>query len=128
MILVDTSVFIEYFHHSNSSLYLKLREWIEGDMVAISIVTRLELLAGVSKKDHKKFSSSLNILKTYYPKQDDWNLIESWVGQAKKDGNHFQISDLMIACSANRNKCKLYTFDSDFKRMQKYKWVELLSI
>lgn len=98
---------------------------LEEDVICISIVTKLELIAGASKKNHSKFSSALNILITYYPELEDWQLIESWVAEAKKDGFHFQLSDLLIASAAKRNDCKIFTLDSDFKRMERYNWIQL---
>ena len=125
MILVDTSIWIDYFNLTNKKLYLELRQMLEEDFICISIVTKLELIAGASKKNHSKFSSALNILITYYPELEDWQLIESWVAEAKKDGFHFQLSDLLIASAAKRNDCKIFTLDSDFKRMEKYNWIQL---
>ena len=125
MILVDTSIWIDYFNLTNKKLYLELRQMLEEDVICISIVTKLELIAGASKKNHSKFSSALNILITYYPELEDWQLIESWVAEAKKDGFHFQLSDLLIASAAKRNDCKIFTLDSDFKRMERYNWIQL---
>jgi predicted nucleic acid-binding protein len=125
VILVDTSIWIDYFNLTNKKLYLELRQMLEEDFICISIVTKLELIAGASKKNHSKFSSALNILITYYPELEDWQLIESWVAEAKKDGFHFQLSDLLIASAAKRNDCKIFTLDSDFKRMEKYNWIQL---
>ena len=125
MILVDTSIWIDYFNLTNKKLYLELRQMLEEDFICISIVTKLELIAGASKKNHSKFSSALNILITYYPELEDWQLIESWVAEAKKDGFHFQLSDLLIASAAKRNDCKIFTLDSDFKRMERYNWIQL---
>ena len=125
MILVDTSIWIDYFNLTNKKLYLELRQMLEEDFICISIVTKLELIAGASKKNQSKFSSALNILITYYPELEDWQLIESWVAEAKKDGFHFQLSDLLIASAAKRNDCKIFTLDSDFKRMEKYNWIQL---
>jgi predicted nucleic acid-binding protein len=125
VILVDTSIWIDYFNLTNKKLYLELRQMLEEDVICISIVTKLELIAGASKKNHSKFSSALNILITYYPELEDWQLIESWVAEAKKDGFHFQLSDLLIASAAKRNDCKIFTLDSDFKRMERYNWIQL---
>jgi predicted nucleic acid-binding protein len=125
VILVDTSIWIDYFNLTNKKLYLELRQMLEEDFICISIVTKLELIAGASKKNHSKFSSALNILITYYPELEDWQLIESWVAEAKKDGFHFQLSDLLIASAAKRNDCKIFTLDSDFKRMERYNWIQL---
>jgi len=72
VILVDTSIWIDYFNLTNKKLYLELRQMLEEDFICISIVTKLELIAGASKKNHSKFSSALNILITYYPELEDW--------------------------------------------------------
>ena len=125
MILVDTSIWIEYFHLKNQKLYLDLRQRLEEDQLCISVVTRIELLAGISKKQQTKFLNALNVVTTYYPDLKDWRMIESWTEHAKKDGFHFQISDLMIASTAQKNTCEIYTLDSDFKRMEKYGWIRL---
>ena len=125
MILVDTSIWIEYFHLKNQKLNLDLRQRLEEDQLCISVVTRIELLAGISKKQQTKFLNALNVVTTYYPDLKDWKTIESWTEQAKKDGFHFQISDLMIASAAHNNTCEIYTLDSDFKRMEKYGWIRL---
>ncbi len=125
MILVDTSVWIEYFHLKNQKLYLDLTQRLEEDLLCISVVTRIELLTGISKKHKAKFSNALNVLTTFYPDVKDWMTIELWIEQGREDGFQFQISDLMIASAAQKNNCEIYTLDGDFKRMEKYGWVRL---
>ena len=94
MILVDTSVWIEYFHLKNQKLYLDLTQRLEEDQLCISVVTRIELLTGISKKHKAMFSKALNILTTYYPDGKDWITIESWIEQGREDGFQFQISEI----------------------------------
>lgn len=125
MILVDTSIWIEYFNFTNKKIYLDLRQRLEEDQLCISVVTRNELLSGISKKHYGKFSNALNVLTTYFPDLEDWKKIELWTEMAKNDGFHFQISDLIIASSAKKNDCEIYTLDGDFGRMEKYGWIQL---
>lgn len=127
MILVDTSIWIEYLQLDSKKHYKKLSSWIENDIVVISIVTKIELLAGASKRDKTKLKNHIDILQCIYPSKEDWDTIEIWSRKASESGEHFQISDLIIAQTAHKLSAPLFSRDSDFKRMEKFGWIQTIA-
>ncbi len=117
MVLVDSSVWIEYFKGNESVLLLN--ELIDSNNLCINDLILAELLPSIN---HKKELDLKELLLTI-ERIDiaiDWHQIISMQTINLRNGiNKVGISDLIIAQNAIENNIELYTMDKHFDLMSK---------
>lgn len=115
MVLVDSSVWIEYFKGNES--VLALNELIDSNNLCINNLILAELLPSIN---HKKETDLKELLLTI-EKIDmliDWHQIIIMQTINLKNGiNKVGISDLIIAQNAIENNIELYAIDKHFALM-----------
>ena len=115
MVLVDSSVWIEYFKGNES--VLTLNELIDSNNLCINNLILAELLPSIN---HKKETVLKELLLTI-EKIDmliDWHQIIIMQTINLKNGiNKVGISDLIIAQNAIENNIELYAIDKHFALM-----------
>jgi predicted nucleic acid-binding protein len=126
LIVVDTSVWIAAAKQPIAAKVLA--DLIEADEVALALPVRLELLAGIARHDRKAFKRRLNAVPQLHPDEDTWPRISKWVEQAADAGEHFTISDLLIASMTAEIGGLLWSLDKDFERMERLKFVSLYQL
>ncbi|MBO4727278.1 MAG: PIN domain-containing protein [Spirochaetaceae bacterium] len=113
MILVDTSIWIDYFR--NGSTADTLDKLIESDMICINDVILSELLPSISQRHEEELKELL----LSFPKLQmkiDWNEIVFMQTENLCNGiNKVGLPDLMIAQNAIQNKVKLFSCDRHFQ-------------
>ncbi len=127
MIVVDTSVWVDATRRPNGSSQRALRALIDADEVALALPVRLELLAGLAKKDRASFRRALSSLPVLVPSDDTWRLIENWITAAADKGHRFSVTDLLIAGLTAEIGGLVWSRDADFDRMEALKLVECYS-
>ena len=123
MIVVDTSVWIDSIRSRHTDTRETLTSLLDADEVALALPVRLELTAGVARKERGPFLRALSSLPVLVPTEDTWRLIESWVGPANDKGHHFTISDLLIAGLTHEIGGLVWSLDDDFARLEKLGYV-----
>jgi len=115
MVLVDSSVWIEYFKGNES--VLTLNELIDSNNLCINNLILAELLPSIN---HKKETDLKELILTI-EKIDmliDWHQIIIMQTINLKNGiNKVGISDLIIAQNAIENNIELYAIDKHFALM-----------
>lgn len=119
MVLVDTSVWIDYFRGSNKLLVDRLNKLLDAEKVLLAAPVRVELLSGSKKHQWNLLNHVLSALPLEYPQMSTWKLIESWTEIAAAKGFHFGMGDLLIAAVAKENKARLWSLDNDFLVIKK---------
>lgn len=113
MILVDTSVWIDYFR--NGSTADALDKLIESDMICINDVILSELLPSINQRHEEELKELL----LSFPKLQmkiDWNEIVFMQTKNLHNGiNKVGFPDLMIAQNAIQNNVKLFSCDKHFQ-------------
>ena len=113
MILVDTSVWIDYFR--NGSTADALDKLIESDMICINDVILSELLPSINQRHEEELKELL----LSFPKLQmkiDWNEIVFMQTENLRNGiNKVGLPDLMIAQNTIQNKVKLFSCDRHFQ-------------
>ncbi len=128
MILVDTSVWIEFFRGRDASVVNQLADLLERDEVVMSEFVRIELLAGVRITEIARMERLFLALPNAAPASPrlfEW--IQDNLRQGRARGVRFSALDLVIAAQAALSDCQLWSLDSDFKRMADLKWIQLRS-
>ena len=113
MILVDTSVWIDYFR--NGSTADALDKLIESDMICINDVILSELLPSINQRHEEELKELL----LSFPKLQmkiDWNEIVFMQTKNLHNGiNKVGLPDLMVAQNAIQNNVKLFSCDRHFQ-------------
>lgn len=113
MILVDTSVWIDYFR--NGSTADALDKLIESDMICINDVILSELLPSINQRHEEELKELL----LSFPKLQmkiDWNEIVFMQTKNLHNGiNKVGLPDLMIAQNAIQNNVTLFSCDKHFQ-------------
>jgi hypothetical protein len=125
MIVVDTSVWIDYFRKSNPELKQKLDHLILSDHVLMPIMVKLEIFTGLSKINFTKIKNHMDAFPEIRPTDKTWHNVTDAIQTATQHGKRFSVADLTIAVLATENNARVWSLDGDFKEMSKLKLVSL---
>ena len=123
MIVVDTSVWIDAHRRPSGQVAQTLNALLDADEVALPLPVRLELVAGVSRRDRAALLRGLSALPVIRPTDETWKLIERWVLAAADKGYRFGLSDWLIAALASEIGGIVWSWDEDFADLERLKLV-----
>ena len=123
MIVVDTSVWIDAHRRPSGATATTLKALLDADEVALALPVRLELMAGVSRRDRAALARALSGLPVIRPSDETWNLIERWVSIAADRGQRFGQSDWLIAALTHEIGGLVWSLDEDFAGLERLKLV-----
>ncbi len=125
MIIVDTSVWVEALRGRGGETARTLVALLDEDVVALALPVRLELMAGVARKDRAALRRALSGLPVLVPGEETWAQLARWVDAAADAGERFAVTDLLIAALADEVGGLVWSRDADFARMARLKFVRL---
>lgn len=112
-VLIDTSVWIEYFRCGNN--FEKLDFLIDENLVVINNLILAELIPFLKIRNQRKVIKLLNNIKKLEIHIEWDQLIEFQYICLKNGLNGIGIPDLIIAQNAKQNHCEIYSLDSHFQ-------------
>jgi predicted nucleic acid-binding protein len=124
VIVVDTSVWIDVHRRPSGPRATQLASLLDADEVALALPVRLELLAGVARRDRPALTRALSALPVLRPSDDTWALIERWVPVAADKGHRFALADLLIGALTADIGGLIWSLDEDFEQMERLKFVQ----
>ena len=115
-VLVDTSIWIEYFKTGDNSE--KLDFFIDENLIVINDLILAELIPFLKIRKQRKIVRLLyNIKKLEL--SINWGQIIDFQVQCLKSGlNGIGIPDLIIVQNAKQNHCEIFSLDSHFRLMK----------
>ena len=115
-VLVDTSIWIEYFRTGNNSE--KLDFLIDENLIVINDLILAELVPSLRIRNQRKIIKLLyNINKLEL--SINWDQIIKFQFKCLRNGlNGIGIPDLIVVQNAKQNHCKIYSLDNHFKLMK----------
>lgn len=115
-VLVDTSIWVEYFRSGNNSE--KLDFLIDENLIVTNDLVLAELIPFLKVRNQRKLIKLLlNINK--FDLSINWNQIIEYQCKCLKNGlNGIGIPDLIIAQNAKQNHCEIYSLDHHFRLMK----------
>ncbi len=117
MVLVDSSVWIEYFRGNEQTL--ALNKLIDLNNICVNDLILAELLPSINHKK-ENILKDLLLTVTEIPLNINWNTIIYMQTQNLKNGiNNICIGDLIIAQNVIDNNLELFTLDRHFELMSK---------
>jgi predicted nucleic acid-binding protein len=123
MVLVDTSIWIDYFRDGKNSSDLEIL--IDENLIVTNEIILAELIPYLKIKKQREVIILLNEI-TQIPLDIRWEeIIQLQVKCLKSGANGIGIPDLIIAQNAKQNNCKIYSLDKHFKLLNKVLKVKL---
>jgi predicted nucleic acid-binding protein len=118
-ILIDTSVWIEYFRSKSSSVAQKVDRILEQDEVCVPKIVIAELMQGSkSKKELSVIEDFFDAFHIIDQKEDSWIRAGSLSYRLKKRGKSINLFDCYIAVIAQEYGCTIFSLNRHFKEIQ----------
>ncbi len=122
-VLVDSSVWIDYFKSGANSTHLDYL--IDENLVVVNDLILAELVPFLTVKRQMKVIKLLGKLEKL-PLSIDWEgIIQLQVDCLSIGMNGVGIPDLLVAQNAKQQQCKVYTLDKHFRFLQQVYNLEL---
>ena len=115
-VLVDTSIWIEYFRSGNNSdrldFFIDENLIVTNDLILAALIPFLRVQ---KQRQIIKLLQNINKLELFI----NWDQIIEFQFKCMKNGlNGIGIPDLIVAQNAKQNHCKIYTLDRHFELMK----------
>ena len=123
-VLVDTSVWIEYFRNGNN--FEKLDFLIDENLVATNDLILAELIPFLKVRNQGKLINLLHKINKYEIVVNWGQIIDYQYSCLKKGLNGIGIPDLIIVQNAKQNHCSIYSLDKHFNRMENILNIKLI--
>ena len=115
-VLVDTSIWIDYFRDGNESMHMDFL--IDENLLVTNDLILTELIPFLKIRNEIRVINLLNSINKL-ELSVNWNEIIDYQYRCLRDGlNGVGIPDLLIAQNAKQNECKIYTLDNHFYLMK----------
>ena len=119
MILVDTSVWVEYLRATGSTAAVRLRHLLDGELgqIAMCEPVAMEILAGAADAHLAKLERLVNGLPSLRVEDAvDFRVAAQMYRAARRSGHTIRsINDCLIAAVAMRHGAQLMHRDADFE-------------
>jgi hypothetical protein len=124
-VLVDTSVWIEYFRGGNN--FEKLDFLIDENLVVINDLILAELIPFLKIRNQRKVIKLLNHINKLEI-HIEWDQLIEFQYKCLKNGlNGVGIPDLIIIQNAKQNHCEIYSLDNHFKLIKDIVKIKLIA-
>lgn len=118
MVLPDTSVWVDFARRGAAGRAAGLRDLLDGGEVSTCGPVAAELLAGAEGEVAERISATIASLPWADLSPGAWSDAGVAARRLRKSGQTVPLTDLAIAAAAARAGHVLWSFDSDFKRIQ----------
>lgn len=125
-ILIDTSVWIDFFRRKDAELIEKVAVLLESERAVYTGIIALELINGAKgQKELQALHDTFDIMEKISESDGTYfNAGKAGYELARK-GHTLGVVDLLIAQIALENRCALMTFDEHFRIISKHSGVIL---
>lgn len=128
-ILIDTSVWIEFFRKKGSPVSEKVREYLKLDTACYTGPIVIELLQGSKTPREIQIIEELFNAMTYIDINRQHYHHAGLISQkAAREGNIFSVVDVILATLAYKEKLSLFSLDRHFADILRYCPFSLLSV
>ena len=125
-VLIDTSVWINYFKDGDKKFAEKVDEVLTFPDVYVPKVVLAELIQGAkSEREISVIEEFIGAFKIIDQTEDTWLKAGRLSFSMKKKGITVNIVDCYIAVIANENNCMIFSLDEHFKSIKKFLRLEM---
>lgn len=126
-VLIDTSVWIEYFRDKTSSISKKVDEILSNDVVHVPKIVIAELIQGSkSEREISTIEDFVEAFRVIDQKEDTWIKAGKLSFNLKRKGKNINLTDCYIAIIAQEYECQIFTLDEHFRDIQKSMEIAIL--
>ncbi len=126
-ILIDTSVWIDYFRKSNTTLARQVDDILDSIIVHVPKIVIAELIQGArSEKEISVIEEFIGAFNIIDHQRDTWINAGRLSFSLKKKGITVHLTDCYIALIASESSCRIFTLDKHFKDIKKILKIELV--
>ena len=116
-IIVDTSIWIEYFNKKTNIVNF-IEERIMEDCLFMTGPIVSELLQGVkTEQEYEKLKNSIDAIPYLETTLEDWKEAGNISNKLRRKGITIPLTDIIISAVAISNNAKVYSLDKDFKEI-----------
>jgi predicted nucleic acid-binding protein len=126
-ILIDTSIWIDYFQNKSSLISEKVDKFLSGNEVYVPKIVIAELIQGA--KSEKEISIIEDFLDAFHivdQKEDTWLKAGRLSYDLKKKGKTINLFDCYITAIAQEHECKIFSLNRHFKEIQSIADISLI--
>jgi len=124
-IIVDTSVWIEYFKNNSEVVSFIERHLLEDTVYLVGIIVS-ELIQGIkNEQEREMIRSNLDAINYIDMEFDDWVRTGDLSNKLRKNGLTIPLTDIAIASTAIENNLMLISRDKHFKQIPDLCMMEL---
>lgn len=125
-VLIDTSVWIDYFKDGDDQLTEKVDEVLTSSDVYVPKVVIAELIQGAkSEKEISVIGEFIEAFNIVDQTEDTWVKAGRLSFSMKRKGITANLVDCYIAILASENNCKIFSLDEHFKSIKRFLRLEL---
>ncbi len=118
MVLVDTSIWIDFFKSGKSHEAERLSALLKKERVCIVPIIRAEILSGArTEKEYTALQSHLSALLVLDEPLNLWDSAARVRYLLARKGIQSSLMDLAIAVFAHDHGCELFTRDKEFRQI-----------
>ena len=126
-ILVDTSIWIDYFKNKSSGIADKVDEMLTGDDVYVPKIVIAELIQGAkSEREVAVIEEFVDAFHIVDQGEDTWIKAGKLSYSLKKKGKNINLSDCYIAVIAQEHDCHIFTLDGHFEEIREFVDIRLI--
>jgi len=117
-IVVDTSVWIDFFNRPHSPVTLHLQSLLRNRQVVLVGMVLAEILQGIKNPEEaRRVRESLDRLPFLETTRAKWQKAGELSAQLRRKGLTLPLSDLIIAATALQEEVAVFTLDPHFKKV-----------
>jgi predicted nucleic acid-binding protein len=114
-VVVDSSVWIDFFRHRQSKVAPVIRNLVEENQARLTPIIRVELLSGArNEPEYRNLEELLVAVLTLEEPPDFWNRVARARFRLARAGLQASVPDVSIAVLAQCHGCSLFTLDRQF--------------
>lgn len=118
MVLVDTSVWVDFARQGKRGRALAMRDLLDAGEVATCGPVAAELLAGADGEVAERLWETLSSLPWADLDSAGWHEVGVAAARLRRGGETLPLTDLAIAVAASRAGHAVWSFDADFGRIR----------
>ena len=128
-VLIDTSVWIEYFRNQSSGLVGFVAEIVKDREICVPGVILAELMQGAkSEKELSVIAEFMDAFTIIDQTDQTWVKAGRLSHELRKKGKNVNLMDCYIAVIAQENNCAVLTLDQHFKDISRHTKLQLVNI
>lgn len=118
MVIVDSSVWVQFFQARGSAEHLEVDKLLSEGQVLMTGAIVAELLQGArNQRELEALDQRLGALPYLQETREVWTRIGHLSYQLRRRGVVIALVDLLIAALAIENACPVYTLDEHFRQI-----------